>query len=146
MKGHGPKFPRKQEEAIAALLTHGSVADAARAVEIGVTTLLRWMKLPEFEAEYLKARRAAVSHGIARLQQNAGAAAQTILKITVDPSMPASSRLRAADLVLKYSLRGIESEDLIVRVLELEREMGLEKSSERIYDDDEIDRQKNKAA
>ena len=97
-------------------------------------------------SRHRKALRAVFSQAIARLQQNAAAAAQTILKIMVDPNMPASSRLRAADMALEYSLKGIELEDLLVRVSELEREVGLEKSSERIYDDDEIDRPKNKVA
>jgi hypothetical protein len=148
MKGHGSKFERKMEAAIAALLTHRSVEDAARAVGIGINTLLRWMQMQEFEAAYRKARRAAVSQATARLQQNSGAAAAAILKIMVDPNTPASCRLRAADLVLEYSRDGIELEDLDVRVVELEREAGLAKSSESLLGnhDDEHDRQKNKAA
>ena len=49
VKGHGSKFDRKREEAIAALLTQRNVEDAARAVGIGISALLRWMKEPEFE-------------------------------------------------------------------------------------------------
>jgi hypothetical protein len=148
MKGHGSKFGRKKEAAIAALLIHRSVEDAARAAGIGVTTLLRWMQIPEFDAAFRKARRAAVSQATARLQQNAGAAAATILKIMVDLSASASVRLRAADLALAYARDGIEMEDLEVRVAELERAAGLPKSSERLLgnDQDEQDRQKNKAA
>ncbi len=148
MKGHGSKFGRKMEAAIAALLTHKSVEDAARAVGIGINTLLRWMVIPEFDAAYRKARRAAVSQASARLQQNSGAAAATILKIMVDLSTPASCRLRAADLVLEYAREGIELEDLDVRVVELEREAGLAKSSEKPLGNyhDQRARQKNKAA
>jgi hypothetical protein len=43
---------RKQEDAIAALLTQRNVEEAARAAGIGVRTLLRWLKLPEFQAAY----------------------------------------------------------------------------------------------
>jgi transposase-like protein len=92
MKGHGSKFGRKKEEAIAALLTSRSVEDAAHAIGIGINTLLRWMQIPEFEAAYRQARRAAVSQATARLQQNSGAAAATILKIMVDPNTAASHR------------------------------------------------------
>ena len=38
------------EQAIAALLSHRSVEEAARAVGISANTLLRWMKEPEFQA------------------------------------------------------------------------------------------------
>jgi len=48
MKGHGSKFSRKMEEAVAALLTHRNHEEAARAVGIGTATLLRWQKEPEF--------------------------------------------------------------------------------------------------
>ena len=44
MTGHGSKFGRKKEEAIAALLVQRNLEDAARAVGISPKTLLRWMK------------------------------------------------------------------------------------------------------
>ena len=48
MKGHGTKFGRKKEEAIAALLTQKNLEEAARIVGITVPTLINWMKVPEF--------------------------------------------------------------------------------------------------
>lgn len=59
MKGHGAKFSRKMEEAVAALLTQRNVDEAARAVGIGPATLLRWQKEPEFQRAYREARRSA---------------------------------------------------------------------------------------
>jgi hypothetical protein len=138
MKGHGSKFGRKQEAAIAALMTHRGMEDAARAAEIGVSTLLRWLKIPEFAAAYRKARRAAVSQATARLQQNSGAAVSTMLKIMVDPTAPASSRLRAAARVLDLAQRGMETEDIEVRVSDLERAADLSKSSGRFSRTDDV--------
>jgi transposase-like protein len=69
MAGHGEKFGRKQEDAIAALLTQRNVEEAARTAGIGARTLLRWLKLPEFQDAYRQARREAFSQSIARLQQ-----------------------------------------------------------------------------
>jgi len=74
MAGHGEKFGRKKEEAIAALLSQRNLEEAARAVGIGIRTLLRWMQVPEFNAAYRKARRDAFSQSVARLQQASGAA------------------------------------------------------------------------
>src|SRR5260370_6978023 len=88
MTGHGAKFGRKQEEAIAALLSHRSIDDAAQAIHIAPRTLLRWLQLVEFNAAYRKARRAAVSHSVARLQQATCAAASTLLKVMMYPSTP----------------------------------------------------------
>ena len=121
MAGHGAKLGRKQEEAIAALLTQRNVEEAARATGIGPRTLIRWMQLPEFDAAYRAARRLAFGQSIARLQQGSTAAATTLLKIMMDPSAPHSCRLRAADSVLAHAAKAIEIEDIEARVSELEQ-------------------------
>ena len=121
MIGHGTKFGRKKEETIAALLSQRNVEEAARFVNIGTKTLLRWLQLPEFDRAYREARRAAFSQSIARLQQASSAAAATLLKIMVDPTAPAASRIRAADSVLGHAAKAIEIEDIEARVSELER-------------------------
>ena len=121
MIGHGTKFGRKKEEAIAALLSQRNIEEAARFVNIGTKTLLRWLQLPEFDRAYREARRAAFSQSIARLQQASSAAAATLLKIMVDPTAPAASRIRAADSVLGHAAKAIEIEDIEARVSELER-------------------------
>ncbi len=69
MAGHGEKFGRKQEEAIAALLSQRNIDEAARVAGVGARTLIRWLKLPEFQTAYREARRAAFGQSIARLQQ-----------------------------------------------------------------------------
>jgi transposase-like protein len=121
MTGHGAKFGRKKEEAIAALLTHRSIEEAAKAIGIGTQTLLRWLKVPEFDAAYRQARRAAFSQSTARLQQATSAAVSTLLKIMVDTGAPPSVRVRAADSVLDHAKQAIEIEDVEVRVAALEQ-------------------------
>ena len=131
MVGHGAKFGRKKEEAIVALLAHPNIETAARAVGIGTTTLLRWMKEPEFEAAYRAAKRAAFGQAIARLQQISGAAVSVLAKIMLDTNAPASTRVRAADSVLDHAAKAIELEDIEVRVSELERAAEAPKDSRR---------------
>jgi hypothetical protein len=121
MKGHGAKFNRKVEAAVVALLTQKNQEAAARSVGISVATLLRWHKLPEFKKAYLEARRAAHGQSIARLQQATGAAVTTLLKVLIDPSTPASVKVRAADSVLGHSAKSIELEDIEARLSELEQ-------------------------
>jgi len=121
MRGHGTKFSRKMEEAVAALLTQRNVDEAARAAGIGAATLLRWQKLPEFKKAFREARRAAHQQSNARLQQATSAAVSTLLKVMVDPATPASTKVRAADSVLNHSAKAIELEDIEARVEELER-------------------------
>ena len=120
MKGHGTKLGRKSEDAIAALLTHRNVEEAAQTCGISGKTLLRWLKLPEFKSAYLAARREVVSQANARLQQASGAAVSTLCKIMIDPTVPASSRVRAADRILDHAKYAIELEDIEMRVSALE--------------------------
>jgi transposase-like protein len=130
MKGHGSKFGRKQEEAIAALLTQRNVDEAAKSIGVTQQTLLRWMQVPEFDAAYRKARRAAFSQSTARLQQATSAAVSTLLKIMVDTNAPPSVRVRAADSVLDHAKQAIEIEDVEVRVAALEQAAELAKRSD----------------
>src|SRR5450432_3386330 len=121
MKGHGTKFGRKHEEAIAALLTQRTTEDAAKSISIGTATLLRWMKLPEFSAAYRLARRAAFGQTVGRLQYASSAAASTLLKVMLDPNTPASTKVRAADSVLAHTIKAMEDDDIEASVTELER-------------------------
>ena len=121
MAARGSTLGRKQEDAIAALLTQRNVEEAARAAGIGPRTLLRWLKLPEFQSAYREARREAFSQAIARLQQGTSAAATTLLKVMIDSNAPAPVRVRAADSVFNHAAKAIEIEDIEARLSELER-------------------------
>jgi hypothetical protein len=102
--------------------------EAARAVGISTRTLLRWLKLPEFQKAYREARRQAFGQFIARLQQATSAAAAALMKVMVDPNAPAFTRVRAADSIFNDAARAIEIEDIEARVSELERAAGVQKS------------------
>ena len=121
MAARGSILGRKQEDAIAALLTQRNIEEAARTAGIGPRTLLRWLKIPEFKNAYREARRDAFGQAIARLQQGTSAAATTLLKVMIDPSAPASVRVRAADSVLNHAAKAIEIEDIEARVTALEQ-------------------------
>jgi hypothetical protein len=123
MVGHGQKFGRKKEEAIAALLTQRNLEEAAKAAGIGTNTLLRWLKVPEFQAAYREARRSAFGQAVARLQQGTSAAATTLLKTMIDAGTPASVRVRAVEAIFNHAAKAIEIEDIEARVTELERSL-----------------------
>lgn len=109
--GHGAKFSRKMEEAVAAVLTQKNLEEAARSVGIGTATLLGWQKMSEFKAALRPARRDAYS-AIGRLQQATSAAVSTLLKTMVDPGSSPSTKVRAADSVLSHAAKAIELEDI----------------------------------
>src|SRR6266566_5086362 len=121
MKGHGTKFSHKMEQAIVALLSQRNHEEAARVAGIGVATLLRWQKLPEFQTAYRPARRDAFGQSIARLQQGTSAAATTLLKTMIDSNTPASVKVRAAEAIFNHAAKAIEIEDIEATVSELER-------------------------
>jgi len=121
MARSGVKFGRKMEDAIAALLSQRNVDEAARSAGIGTRTLLRWMKDPEFDAAFRAARRAAFGQTTARLQQGSSAAATILMKLMLDANTPASTRVRAAEIVVSHAAKAIEIEDIEARVSELER-------------------------
>jgi hypothetical protein len=120
VRGHGAKFSRKMEEAVAALLTQANVDAAARSVGISAATLIRWQKEPEFQKALRQARRAAFGQAITRLQQMSGAAVATLGKMMVEPSAPPSTRVRAAEVIINQAAKAIELEDVEARVTELE--------------------------
>jgi Arc/MetJ family transcription regulator len=121
MAGHGEKFGRKMEAAIAALLTARNNEEAAKAVGVSSKTLLRWQKLPEFERAYREARMAAFRQATARLQQASSPAVTTLLKIMVDPAAPMAVKARCAYYILDQTKKAIETEEIEARVTELER-------------------------
>jgi len=121
MTGHGAKLGRKMEQAILALLTARNIEEAAKIAGVSPKTLLRWQNEPAFDKSYRKARRNAFGQGTARLQQASGAAVSSILKIMVDQHAAASTKLRAADMVLSHGAKAIEIEDMDERLSALER-------------------------
>jgi hypothetical protein len=121
MIGHGSKFGRKMEQAIAALLSHRSLEEAAPVAGISVATLKRWMRLPEFKAAHLEARRDVVFQTNARIQQNSGAAASVLFKLMADPTTPPSVRARTAQCILECANQSLEREDIEARIARLEQ-------------------------
>ena len=129
MRGHGAKFSRKMEAAVAALLTQTNQAEAARAVGISPATLLRWQNVPAFQKALREARRGAYGQSIARLQQGTTAAATTLLKTLIDPGTPPSVKVRAAEAIFHHAAKAIEIEEIEARLTELERMAGESKES-----------------
>ena len=123
MKGHGEKLSRNQERAIAALLVHPTMLKAAAAAGVGEVTLWRWLQIPGFKEQYRLARREAVSQAVGHIQGACSVAVVALTDISQDVNCPASARVSAARTVLELALKGVELEDLAVRVEELESQV-----------------------
>jgi hypothetical protein len=116
--GHGEKLSRKQEAAVAALLTHGTILQAAEAVGLSERTLRRWLAVPEFRATYNTARRQVIEQSTAVLGQLTTHAALALGQALRDDDM--GVRVRAAKVIFDTALRGVEVADLEARIAELE--------------------------
>lgn len=123
MVGHGAKFDRKKEAAIVGLLTHRNIEDAAGAAGVGTTTLMRWLKLPEFQRAYREAKKEAFAQSIARLHYLSSAAVSTLGKIMLDSKTPPATRVRAADSILDHTIKAIETEDIDARMVAMARSL-----------------------
>jgi hypothetical protein len=121
VKGHGSKFGRKMEAAVAALLTQRNVEEAARTV--GVPSPLSCVGRSCRSSRRLTAKRGAwrTHKQWPNSSKGTTAAATTLLKVMLDQGTPASVRVRAAECIMNHSAKAIEIEDVEARVTELER-------------------------
>lgn len=117
-RGHGDKLNRKQEQAIAALLSASSIKAAASECGIAEVTLWRWLQIPDFQAAYRAARRQVVERAVSELQGACGEAVGT-LKRNLTCENPAVE-IRAAQIILEQGIKGVELMDLQERVERLE--------------------------
>jgi uncharacterized protein YggE len=115
------RLSRKQDEAIALLLTVPTISEAAKHTGVGERTLFRWLQQDTaFQAAYRDARRQAVQQAIARIQQATSTAVTTLEGVMTNPESPSSSRVWAARAVLDLALKAVEVEDLEARIRALE--------------------------
>ncbi len=114
------KLPPKQEQALAALLTHANVRDAAAEAKVSEATLWRFLRDPAFSARYKQARREITDHLIARLQADSVRAAKILMDVAEDVSAHAGARVSAARTIIEQALRGAELRDLVERIAVLE--------------------------
>lgn len=115
----------KQRKAVEALLTTGEVAAAAQSVGVSRETLYRWLKEPVFQQAVRQAEAQALDD-LSRLLVRLGrTAVATLAKAMSDPSVPAASRVRAADAALSRLLQLRELATLEQRITALEEAAGI---------------------
>ncbi len=120
MKLSDGKLSAKQEAALLALLSHGTIEASYEAAGVSKATMWRFMQLPEFQARYRAARRQLVETAIAQLQQDCTIAVRVLREVAEDREAPASSRVAAAKTILDQSVSAIELMDLQERIEKLE--------------------------
>ncbi len=109
---------RKEQEAIAALLSSPSITAAAGKLGISELTLRRWLEEPAFAKAYRQARAQIVEHAIGVLQQTTSRAVTTLFE-ALGCDSPAT-RVRAASVLLERSLKAVELSEIMSRLDALE--------------------------
>ena len=108
MRAHGEKRSRKQEQIIAALLTCGSITEAAAGCGIAEATVHRWLKDSAFQTAYREARCAVVQYAIVQMQRATGEAIETLRAVMRDPEAPASVKVSAAKTIVETAVKAVE--------------------------------------
>lgn len=121
MTGHGEKFGRKQESAIAALLTCPSLPAAAASSGISESTLRRWLQNEAFARRYRQERTRMLETTVNLLRQKSVMAVETLSEVANDKEAAASARVSAARSVVELAIKGAELLDLEARIDELEQ-------------------------
>ena len=119
MSGHGEKRTRKQEAAIAALLTEPTVEAGAAKAGVSYRTLKSWLALPDFQAAYRRARRELMESTITRLQAATGEVVE-MLKSVAKNGAKDGDRIRAGIALLDHAFKGTEILDLEERLSAVE--------------------------
>ena len=115
---------QKLQRIAQAMFEHGSAQKAAAALGMSEVTVWRWTQKPEFQEAYSEVRREALSRSGSRLLHGANAAAATMVKVMLDPSVPPSVRLHAAERVMQHAEKTYELEDVVLRLKRLEEAIG----------------------
>ena len=126
---HPEHLTPKQRRAVAALLTTGEPAAAAREAGIARDTLYRWLKQPAFLAAVRAGEARALDELSRRLVGLGRTAAATLERAMGDPAAPYATRVRAADAALGRLLQLRELATLEARVAALEEAAGVEQGA-----------------
>jgi hypothetical protein len=98
----------RQLLAVATLIQHATMRQAAEAAKVSERTLRNWMKLPEFRAELRRYCREAFGRGMAMIQEATPKAIATLTTILDSRTASASARVSAAIGILKLATKAFE--------------------------------------
>ena len=116
----------KKQRAIETLATSGNVAEAARAANVSRKTLYRWLR----QSDFTEALEVAAQESLANLSRELvrlGAQSVTTLEEAMtDTEAAASTKVRAADVVLARLLQLRELVSIESRLTALEKTEGMQ--------------------
>ena len=115
------------EEIIAALISCGSIKEAAGVLGYTVRTVYERMKDPDFRDQYAQAKNEIVKAAAAKLQGNLCVAVDTLVAVMTDAQAGNQTRVNAATAILQYGARYTEATDIIERLEAVEKAQAIER-------------------
>ena len=111
----------RQKRAIVELIRGPTVEAAARAANVGYSTLRRWLKEDdEFRQEYRAAVSELIEDATLQARQSLAPALSALREIVEDGEYPAAVRVQASRSLLEYGLKFTERSDIMGRMDEIE--------------------------
>jgi hypothetical protein len=126
-RGHGDKLARKQQDAIAALLTQPSLAKAAEAAGVAEATLNRWLRVPGFALAYRQAREDALAQTLSLLHKATSGAVATLMR-NMKCGTPAVE-VRAAIGILDQTMKAREALEVEARLTDIEKSLEMTRAA-----------------
>ena len=109
-----------REGAIAALVAHPNIKEAAATCGISEKTLHAWLKEPEFSIQLAEAQRDVTRRVTRSVILRAERAVSVLDEIMSDVETAAPARVSAARTVLEFTMKAIEIEEILERITALE--------------------------
>ena len=103
------------------LLTTGSLQECAEKSNIGIATLHRLRKKPEFQELVKQIKKEMFSESMSKAQAGSIKALEVLNDIMNNPSATDSSRVSAAKIVLELGMNSLEQEEILTKLDEIER-------------------------
>jgi len=126
--GHGEKLSRRAEAAIAALLSHATISDAAQSAGDSKTTLWRWLQRDDFRHRLKAAQGTIFETALDTLKGSITDAVNCLRRNLTCKS--ASVQVQAARSLVEYALKTHELLDVRARVSELEARLAAREKAE----------------
>ncbi len=110
------------EKLLEALLVHGSVSEAAKALECSRTTIYSRLRDPELRQQYSQLQGVVVNAVAGGLAAGAAESVAALRRVLNDPETSRGLLVNAANVVLAHTNRFIENGNILQRLDALERQ------------------------
>ncbi len=129
-----PRVSAKQQRAIEVLLVGGTEQQAADAAGVSRRTVSQWRhQVPAFAEAFQAARRDLLQRTSSRLHAATGYAVKALEDVVKDAKVAPASRVSAARSIIELSQKAYETDDLEVRLHEIEEQMEATRAHEATF-------------